>query len=250
MKQAVLIFCPILWGHPHHGMFRVHIQVHPRPSNALRFSLFASGTIFDVGMAKRMPQMSKGVTMNRLYLVVCFAFLLFALGGGVLAGSGNGNTEDSDRVTSENVMQFKPHNKYELLSHSVDLWHDAMLKGDERKTKECRQAIQKFLEEDIESNRSLVKMLTQQVVVNSAVESNQGKNLVEQKPKTKLSKADRELIGRLGNLIKTKELLIEAMRRTEAFSNQYRLLGDYLDLLRKELDMPRLQYAVQKLSHE
>lgn len=189
--------------------------------------------------------------MNRSFLVVCFTFLLFALGGGVLAGSGNGNTEDSDRVTSEeNIMQFKPHNKYELLSHSIDLWHDATLKGDERRTSECHQAIQKFLEEDVESNRTLVKMLTQQVVVNNAVESNQGKNLVEQKPKTKLSRADRELIGRLGNLIKTKELLIEAMGRTEAFSNQYRLLGDYLDLLRKELDMPRLQYAVQKLNHE
>lgn len=188
--------------------------------------------------------------MNRLFLVVCFTFLLFALGGIVLADGSNGSAEDSDRVTSENTAPFKPHNKFELLSHEIDLWHDAMLKGDERKIVECREDIQKFLEEDIESNRNLVKMLTQQVVVSEAVENDQGKNLVEQKPKKHVSKADRELIGRLSSLIKTKELLVEAIGRTEAFSNQYRLLGDYVDLLRKELDMPRLQYAVKKLNHE
>ncbi len=31
--------------------------------------------------------------------------------------------------------------------------------------------------------------------------------------------------------------------RTDAFSNKYRLLGDYIDLLRRELGMTRLELA-------
>ena len=46
--------------------------------------------------------------------------------------------------------------------------------------------------------------------------------------------------------LNAKEALHRSMEKTGAFSNKYRLLGDYIDLLRRELDMPRLKLASSK----
>jgi hypothetical protein len=188
--------------------------------------------------------------MSRKYLVAFFVLVLFALPSTLLADGGSGNAEDSNGVTPGSHEPFKPQNKYEMLSYAVDLWHDATLKGDDGKIKECRDDIRKFLEADIESERNLVKMLTRQAIDNEAGKNEEGKNLIEEKPGRKPAKADQDLVNQLVPLIRTKELLVDAMERSEAFSNQYRLLGDYIDLLRRELDMPRLQYAMEKLNQE
>lgn len=46
--------------------------------------------------------------------------------------------------------------------------------------------------------------------------------------------------------LNAKETLHRSMEKTNAFSNKYRLLGDYIDLLRRELEMPRLKLASSK----
>jgi hypothetical protein len=189
---------------------------------------------------------SKGVPMRTKYLVAFFVLMLLALPSTLFADGGNGKAVDSNRVTPGDHDPFKPQNKFEVLSYAIDLWHDATLKGDDGKMKECRDDIQKFLEADIESDRNLIKMLTRQAVDGQVAKGEEGKNLIEEKPAKKLSKADQELVNELAQMIRTKELLVDGISRSEAFSNQYRLLGDYTDLLRKELDMPRLQYAMEK----
>ena len=44
-------------------------------------------------------------------------------------------------------------------------------------------------------------------------------------------------------LLNTKEALYRSLNKTNVFSTKYRLLGDYIDLLRRELQMPRLKLA-------
>ncbi|MEW5797221.1 MAG: hypothetical protein AB1772_12810 [Candidatus Zixiibacteriota bacterium] len=49
--------------------------------------------------------------------------------------------------------------------------------------------------------------------------------------------------------LNVRETLYRSLRRTKAFSNKYRLLGDYINLLRRELELPRLKLANEKVTH-
>ncbi len=48
--------------------------------------------------------------------------------------------------------------------------------------------------------------------------------------------------------LNAKESLYRSINKTKAFSNKYRLLGDYINLLRRELELPRLKLATEKVT--
>jgi hypothetical protein len=52
----------------------------------------------------------------------------------------------------------------------------------------------------------------------------------------------------LNETLQSKRVLVDAITRTDAFSNKYRLLGDYVGLLRREVGLPKLKLAVDKKS--
>lgn len=129
------------------------------------------------------------------------------------------------------------------LAHGIDLWHDANLKGDFDKILKFEKKIREIIRADIKQAVDVVSESEWQYELelrkaragdsNEAVShkdaKEQGHNSVDLKSSKKL--------------IKAKEVLFVSLRRSQAFSNKYRLLNDYLDLLKRELGIERIELA-------
>jgi hypothetical protein len=182
---------------------------------------------------------------SRIAAVVVISLLVFM--GLVWANEGQEKAKDNCTVTVNSDPFFSPQNTCELLGHTRDLWYDAALKGDDREVDRYYAEIERILDRDIKAGRVLIKLLVQQSTVKEASSGPVGENLVDEKILGGLPKADRQLVRELYSILTAKESLVKSVGDTGAFSNKYRLLGDYIQLLRKELDMPRLQYALDKV---
>ena len=140
-------------------------------------------------------------------------------------------------------MKFEANTTYQLLSHTTDLWHDAVLKGNERQANFYLVEINDIIAEDIQTDRLQMKMVVRQIEHFYRQQSSENLNLVAGSVETEDIIRYKEFLPMISANINVKEELYQSMNRTDAFSNKYRLLGDYKDLLRRELGMPRLNVA-------
>ncbi len=185
--------------------------------------------------------------MKALKIAAIVAISLLVLMGLVWANEGQEKAKDNATVTVNSDPFFSPQNTYELLGHTRDMWYNAALKGEDKEVERYYAEIERILDRDIKAGRVLIKLLVQQSTVNDAKSGPQSEILVDENILAGLPKADRQLVRELHSILTAKESLVKSVGDTDAFSNKYRLLGDYIQLLRKELDMPRLQYALDKV---
>ena len=129
------------------------------------------------------------------------------------------------------------------LAHGIDLWHDANLKGDFDKVLKFEKKIHEIIKADIKKAVDIVSESEWQHELElrkaRADDSNEGvseKNHNEQGHRDVGLKSSKKLI-------KAKEVLFVSVKRSHAFSNKYRLLNDYLDLLKRELGIERIELA-------
>ena len=117
------------------------------------------------------------------------------------------------------------------VSHLIDLWHDANLKADGSMILRRSDQIVKLLRTDIRDQQLRVDKM--RVRLTSLEENSKGTppTLKEQQLLEKLARAD--------DFLKVKKRLLGAFSRTRYFSNKYRLLGDYVDILQLEQDRRR-----------
>ncbi|MBI5267699.1 MAG: hypothetical protein HY851_10750 [candidate division Zixibacteria bacterium] len=119
---------------------------------------------------------------------------------------------------------------------AVDQWYDAILSGDDGQAHRCEKQLLKSLKADISRSQEQVHKLSSQL----------------SSPETKSPVVDSSLnplkdsLEQLKTLLTTKQMLVDAITRTDALSNKYRLLGDYVGLLRREVGLPKLKLAVDK----
>jgi len=122
------------------------------------------------------------------------------------------------------------------------LWLEAQLVGDRAEKERLEKDLVGLLNYDIYVNQELVRDLAKQVALASSQKEDASGNPLSAAARSEQKAAFEQVIGRLS----IKEALFRSFSRSQAFSNKYRLLGDYIDLLRKELDMPRLKLANAK----
>lgn len=129
---------------------------------------------------------------------------------------------------------------HDQLRTGVDLWHDAWLKGDRSKIEQYRQEIFLTLLEDIKLSSQEVSRYAN-AHRQSSLKSRRGQR---EDPKDKMEMAAKEAeLNRVKEMVQIKTRLLQALNATESFGTQYRLLGDYLGLLRKQLSASRLELA-------
>ena len=110
----------------------------------------------------------------------------------------------------------------------MDLWHDAILKGDEALAARYAVLIDNILTEDISATEMACQRLEKKA------ESDQMKHArAECKQETE----------RVRVLIKEKKELARQVRANVEFTEKYRRLGIYINLLRRELGMPKAKFA-------
>lgn len=150
------------------------------------------------------------------------------LSSAVLAGSPQNLSEEpkavhiSEESTTEETIA--------LLQMQYNLWLDAVLSGDKSEAAEYEKNLLGIMNFNIMISQSEVRSMAKEIALapgdQAQSESDGGDQFAQ-------------AIGHLN----AKEALFRSALRTDAFSNKYRLLGDYIDLLRRELKMPRLKLA-------
>lgn len=123
------------------------------------------------------------------------------------------------------------------LNMAIDQWYDAILAGDDSRARECEKHLLRSLSADIKQSQERVRELLSQ----SATDSQPV--LIDSAPDPL-----KDSLAKLNEILNTKRMLVDAITRTDALSNKYRLLGDYVGLIRREVGLPKLKLAVDKKS--
>jgi hypothetical protein len=162
----------------------------------------------------------------------------FWLAGVVVAvGLGLTAAADSDIHTA---VEAAPVSSADSLVLAVDLWYQATLAGDESQTNTCEQKIFRLLSIDMERTQGrLFKMIEQAKTEQNDTNASFAK--IDSVPGSL-----QDSIEFLRSTLSVKRILSNAISKSEAFSNKYRLLGDYVELIRRDVGLPKLKLASEK----
>jgi len=116
------------------------------------------------------------------------------------------------------------------LSHYVDLWHKANLKGSKKKVFHLQQDIISILQHDIRTSQNFINHKEKQHL---KIKTNKNKTHIKVKNK----------LWKFNSILSAKKRLLGSFTRTSSFSNKLRLLGDYQELMRRELDLSVVRLA-------
>jgi len=176
-------------------------------------------------------------------LIILVALASLALGG-VAVASGNAEKKQ-DRVEVKKDQQHLKTTKKNLrrLAHTVDLWHDANLKGDQNAVSKWTRDMYQILQEDVNSTQAMVSACEREVG-QSAREFQSGHRRWSEKidDRQDLTDDQKDLL-KAQQMLGAKKRLIKSWSNSEAFSNKYRLINDYLGLMRTQTGMKRMELA-------
>lgn len=116
------------------------------------------------------------------------------------------------------------------LSHFIDLWHKANLKGKKKKVFYLQRDIISVIQFDIRTSQKFISHKEKQHL---KIKANKNKTHIKAKNK----------LGKFNSILKAKKRLLGSFTRTSSFSNKLRLLGDYQELMRRELDLSVVRLA-------
>lgn len=118
-------------------------------------------------------------------------------------------------------------------------WLDAILSGNDSDAARFEKDLVGLVSHDILMMQEEVRQLAKEIALNPSVAADQ---VDDNAIRTLVSDRDIEFDQAIG-FLNSKEALYRSVSKSDSFSNRYRLLGDYINLLRRELKMPRLKLA-------
>lgn len=132
------------------------------------------------------------------------------------------------------------------LSYAVDLWYDAVLKGDDDLVIERQVIILGLLQQDLDSSDYVLGAFERLLhrATHDALQLDTSESLKDDYPL--LERLDREVYTHARQDFKVKERIFSAIQRTPALSNKYRLMSDYIEVLRRQVGLPRLKLAMKR----
>jgi hypothetical protein len=173
------------------------------------------------------------MTSSRLILTVLLA---------VAFQAAPGLTGDLPEATAKEVaptaqIPYSPEAALTEIETEYGLWLEEVLDGDEGRAHGYERDLMRMVGYDVILSQEAVRRIAKQAALTSDhAESEPAAEDVRAAPK----QLD---FQRAVAHLRAKEAIYRALSHTDAFSNKYRLLGDYIDLLRRELDMPKLMLA-------
>ena len=129
------------------------------------------------------------------------------------------------------------------LAHMIDLWHDANLKSDAGLIKKYEEKLHSIIGADVQFSVQKVRRFEAEVNLSVGEHQADQGNRVENKADYRAFQNNVADLKTARELAKVKEKLDFAVRNSESFSNKYRLLNDYLDILSREVGINRVELA-------
>lgn len=158
-----------------------------------------------------------------------YAPVLILLLLGLSAASGvTSDTPAADSTPQPVVVLHQPADSEPAaqLARLIDLWHDAYLKADSERIRKWQGDLIAFMYADIERTRWRYDACRKRAEAAGLDRADGALSPLEQDLVDQLTDADQWL--------KVKKRLRHGFENSTAFSNRYRLLGDYLQVLRLE----------------
>lgn len=133
----------------------------------------------------------------------------------------------------------------EALSHAIDLWHDACLKGDTKLMAKYNEQLDKLIDTDIDHARSVVTRQQRQVAQTAmTIERRSGKRRWEEKINDRADlRQEKQDYHQAQNWLAVKKRLAASIAKTGAFSNRLRLFNTYTEALKRQLDSESFELA-------
>jgi len=119
-----------------------------------------------------------------------------------------------------------------------EIWLEAQLAGHSEQADRLESELLWLLNCDIYAHQEEVRQLARELALASLPRPDTSAS-----PAVSDSLTQQLIFKQEVGLLNSKEALYRSLKKTDAVSNKYRLLGDYIDLLRRELEMPRLKLA-------
>jgi len=179
--------------------------------------------------------------VRRISLLAAIFMLAFA--GANFAGDINAESSAFDIRYDVREMDRTDKMSQEL-SHEVDLWHDAILKRNAKRVRKHQKRIFSLIDSDIRARSQAVRRYEREASksVSNIVENVRADEPVSASEKY-AAKDDIKDLRKARQLVKAKEILFDSIKRTETFSNRYRLLGDYLEIVHRENRLNKIELA-------
>jgi hypothetical protein len=132
---------------------------------------------------------------------------------------------------------------YNQLSENIDRWVEAHLASNDRLADQLQSKIMKLIDQDIrDSEKSDQRAEIERLRSRKEVTQTQPGTHDRRDDRLDL-RDDRRDSRQADALVRSKKLLAENIRQADAFSNKYRLMGDYLELLRRETGKTKAELA-------
>jgi len=179
------------------------------------------------------------MTRKRYHLI--FIILVLAFTSGAAAGNYLEKKQDKSEIRQDKMELVATSAALARLSGTIDRWVEANLTGHNKKANSYEESIFEQIQADIASSQRQLERYEAEVH-SSAREYN---SLPQSRAARHDDRADlRDDVKDLylaGRLLKEKERLASSLRKVTTFSNKYRLLGDYMEVMRRELGMAKVE---------
>ena len=122
----------------------------------------------------------------------------------------------------------------------VDEWYQATLAGDDTQANNLEKHVVRNLMIDIDQAQARFTAMQDRA---RSKESGANASLANAEP---TAGSLQDSIEFLRSAINVKKILLGTIVKSDAFSNKYRLMGDYIELIRREVGLPKLKLAADK----
>lgn len=177
---------------------------------------------------------------KRYHLIFIILVLSFASGAAAV-GNDLEKKQDKSEIRQDKMELVATSATLDRLSGTIDRWVEANLTGNNKKANSYEESILEQIQADIASSRRQLERYEAEVR-SSAKEY----NLLHQSRAARHDdqadlRDDVKDLHLAGRLLKEKERLASSLHKVATFSNKYRLLGDYMEVMRRELGMAKVE---------
>ena len=157
----------------------------------------------------------------------------------LVVGLGIAQAEEKD-LKGDTVQSTAPVATADSVTFLMEEWYQSVLTGSDSESSDLERRILRLLTIDLNQTRErLMKVLA------SVPQREQSTDATFAKADSGASSLN-DSVEFLRSAVNVKRLLVESIAKSDAFSYKYRLLGDYVELIRRDVGLPKLKLASEK----
>jgi hypothetical protein len=181
--------------------------------------------------------------MKRLIMAAILALAGFAFAG----DKGSGDAKSAVTIPQPLQEYYYTGLEPERLAYCIDLWYDAALKGDNGRAAKYEKMIHDIMRSDLDSTRQALSQFGRRIDESQRAELALDPASAQNNKFSPEILEAQDLYDQEWESYKFKEKLAGTIQNSGSFSNKYRLMSDYIEVLRRDVGLPKLKYAANQM---